>query len=149
MVVFIIVPGNWRQPENPNAKRVRELLNAYKVIAAREKIEKDRKKYATAVPKRRTFHLTKTSAIVDTFRSGSSSSNVSSGLNSSDKYGILSPASRRLKNISQANNGGIEYGHESFEAQMKAILTPASTVDCFEQMVPEDFFVNTNVNASE
>ncbi len=93
------VPGNWRQPENPNAKRVSELLVAYKVLAEQEKIEKDRKKYLTATPKRRVFHPASASSVADAFRLGTGSST------GSDKYGILSPASRRLKAINQGNSG--------------------------------------------
>ena len=89
--IFLLVPGNWRQPENPNTKRIKELLEAYKVVASREKIENDRKKYP--IPKKRTFHLTAMNAAVAAFASGSSSSIHS------DKYGILSPVNRRLKNI--------------------------------------------------
>jgi len=140
------VPGNWRQPENPNAKRVSELLVAYKVLAEQEKIEKDRKKYLTATPKRRVFHPASASSVADAFRLGTGSST------GSDKYGILSPASRRLKAINQGNSGNNETVlsvQEPFDVQMKALLTPATTVDRFEQLVPEEFFVNTNVNAGE
>lgn len=133
------IPGNWRQPENPNAKRIKELLEAYKVIAAREKLEKDRKKYTN--PKRRTFHLTTGNSAVDAFRSG--------GVAHADKYGIMSPANRRLKNVSQggSSGGGHESNQESFEDQIKGLLKPAETVETFEEIVPEEFFLNTNVNS--
>ena len=144
--LFFRVPGNWRQPENPNAKRVNDLLAAYSVIAGQEKIEKDRKKYLTATPKRRAFHPASASSVADAFRLGTASST------GSDKYGILSPASRRLKAISQGNSGNnetVQSVQEPFDVQMRALLTPATTVDRFEQLVPEEFFVNTNVNAGE
>lgn len=131
------IPGNWRQPENPNSKRVKELLEAYKVVAAREKVEKDRKKYIT--PKRRQFHLTSASPSISALSSTSSIH--------SDKYGILSPASRRLKNLNPASNPAQENSVQSIEVQMKALLTPSQTVDNFEPLIPEDFFTISNINS--
>lgn len=82
------VPGNWKIPENAHAKRVSELLEAYKVVAAREKVEKERKKYST--PKRRSFHPS-TSSIMG---SGSSSSlSLLSGVNTTpDKFSKVKQA---------------------------------------------------------
>lgn len=131
------IPGNWKQPENTNVKRIKELLEAYKVVAAREKVEKDRKKYTTT--KRRQFHL------------GSSglgfggTCTLSSSSLQSDKYGILSPASRRLKNLNPT--GQPETIQQSIEVQMKALLAPAQIVRNFDPLVPEDFFSNMNINS--
>lgn len=131
------IPGNWRRPDNPNAKRVKELLEAYKVVAAKEKVEKDRKKYAPS--KRRTFHFTSSSSPL-------SALNTSSSIHS-DKYGILSPASRRLKNLNLAGGNAQESAQQSIEVLMKGLLPPAQTVDNFDQLVPEDFFTITDVNS--
>ena len=76
-----------------------------------------------------------------------------------DKYGILSAASRRLKSISGNVTGTAAMGNvlfsdsfafqESFEDQMKALLRSDESlrVENFEQMVPEEFFIETNVNS--
>ena len=134
------VPGNWKPQENPNAARIKELLDAYKTIASREKVEKDRKKYAT--PKRRTFHLNSST--------GSLGSNLS-GLGSfhSEKYGILTPANKRLKELNSSMIGGQEVP-QSFESQLKALIKPSKTVDSFEPLVIEDYFSNEmNINSSK
>lgn len=137
--MFVIVPGNWRRPDNPNAKRVKELLEAYKVVAAKEKVEKDRKKYTTS--KRRQFHFTSSSSPL-------SGLSTSSSIHS-DKYGILSPASRRLKNLNLAGGSAQESTQQSIEVLMKGLLPPAQTVENFDPLVPEDFFTITNVNSSK
>lgn len=131
------IPGNWRRPDNPNAKRVKELLEAYKVVAAKEKVEKDRKKYTTS--KRRQFHFTSSSSPL-------SGLSTSSSIHS-DKYGILSPASRRLKNLNLAGGSAQESTQQSIEVLMKGLLPPAQTVENFDPLVPEDFFTITNVNS--
>lgn len=132
------IPGNWKQPENMNIKRIKELLEAYKVVAAREKVEKDRKKYTTT--KRRQFHLSSSNL------GFGGSSTLSSSSIQHDKYGILSPASRRLKNL---NTTGVpETIQQSVEVQMKSLLPPAQTVRNFDPLVPEDFFSNMNINSS-
>lgn len=139
------IKGNWPLPENPHTERIKELLGAYKVVSAREKAEKDRKKYTT--PKRRTFHTTTASAAVSAFTGGVSSS---SSLHS-DKYGILSPASRRLKSMSSPGNSSAGQAQDSsllsIELQMKSLLVPPETVCDFDGITPEDFFTETNVNS--
>lgn len=109
------------------------------MVAAKEKVEKDRKKYTTA--KRRTFHFTSSSSPL-------SSLNTSSSIHT-DKYGILSPASRRLKNLNLAGGAPQESTQQSIEVLMKGLLPPAQTVENFDPLVPEDFFTITNVNSSD
>ncbi len=118
------------------------------MVAAREKIEKDRKKYVT--PKRRTFHMSSSSSSLT-----SSSSNIL-GVTSSfqpDKYGILSAANRRLKsNVSSAIGQQESPIPQSIEVQLKALLTPSKTVDSFESIempIDDNYLKNANINSSE
>ena len=130
------MPGGWRLQDNPNTKRINQLIDAYKVIATREKIEKDRKKYT--MNKRRSFHLGATTSI-----SGSHAAITASGSPSSlhlDKYGILSPVNKRLQ-MQTASSSGTDASavQQSMEEQFKSLVTPAQTVDSFAPL-PEDLY---------
>ena len=157
---FILVPGNWKLQENPHAKRVSELLEAYKIVAAREKSDKERKqislysqinlkyfnicflkgkKYAT--PKRRSFHPTTASLI---------GANLMSGINTTaDKYGIMGSVNRRIKSASTQNPAGQEqFSNQTVDVQLQALLKPAATVKSFDPL-PDDFYTKKiNVNTS-
>lgn len=130
-------PSGWKLQENKNSKRIQELLDAYKILSAKEKLEKDRKKYPTI--KRRTFHLV----------SGSNTSSTSpSSLLHTDKYGILAPAQKRLQ---LATSGSVQSNENqlTFDQQFKALIKPAETVDSFEKL-PEEFYTKEmNVNSSK
>lgn len=139
------MPGGWRLQDNPNAKRINQLIDAYKVIATREKIEKDRKKYT--MNKRRSFHLGATTSI-----SGSHGGITASGSPSSlhlDKYGILSPVTKRLQMQTIGSSGDSSAGQMSIEQQFKSLITPAQTVDSFAPL-PEDIYTKPlNLHASK
>jgi len=131
------IPGNWKLQENPHAKRVSELLEAYKIVAAREKSDKERKKYAT--PKRRSFHPTTASLI---------GANLMSGINTTaDKYGIMGSVNRRIKSASTQNPAGQEqFSNQTVDVQLQALLKPAATVKSFDPL-PDDFYTKKiNVN---
>ena len=119
--------------ENPHFTRVSELLQAYKIIATREKSEKDRKKYP--ISKRRPFNFSSSNQ-------SSSTPNVSSIATSSalntDKYGILGPLNRRGKSASTQQLPE-QTGTQSLEAQLALLLKPPTTVDTFEPL-SEDYF---------
>ncbi|CAF0759649.1 unnamed protein product [Brachionus calyciflorus] len=123
-------PGGWKLQENPHVKRIQELTEGYKVIAAREKLEKDRKKYPNL--KRRSLYI-----------SGSSSS---SSILHADKYGILAPVQKRLAATASIGNQNLD-PQITMEQQFRSLVKPAQTVDSFEEL-PEDFFANPpNINS--
>ena len=135
------VPGNWKVPENVYAKRIGELLEAYKVVAAREKVEKERKKYAT--PKRRSFHPSNTSLM------SMSGSNLSSN-STPDKYGILGPANRRIKSGSVLNTSVQEQTvSQTIDVQLQTLLKPSLTVTSFEPLSDVIFTKKININSSK
>ena len=126
--------------ENPHSARVTELLQAYKIIAGKEKSEKDRKKYPMS--KRRAFH----------FATPTPSSITSSGMSNastSDKYGILGPINRRMRSSGQQQQQNQEQASaQSFEAQLAQLVKPASTVSNFEPL-SEDYFTKAiNISSS-
>jgi dynactin 4 len=125
-------PSGWKLPNNEHIKRVTELLDAYKVVAAREKLEKERKKYT--IGKRRIFHTS--SAVLST----------GSTLSSFDRYGILTPVHKKLNLSANHSEQGAQ---QSIEQLFKSLVKPAIPVESFESL-PEDIFTEPiNVNMSK
>jgi hypothetical protein len=120
--------------------RVNELIEGYKIIAAKEKLERDRKKYP--LMKRRNFNLTSTDIASGTIGSSSSSNSLSSLLHS-DKYGILSPLQKKL----QITTGSSD--QVAAEEQFRALVKPSKVVESFESL-PSDFYnKELNINSSK
>jgi dynactin 4 len=127
-------PSGWKLPDNEHAKRITELLDAYKVLAAREKLEKERKKY-TIGGKRRIFHTS--SAVLST----------GSNLSSLDRYGILTPVHKKF-NINTTHHS--EQGaQQTIEQLFKSLVKPAIPVESFDPL-PDDILTKPiNVNMSK
>lgn len=124
-----------------HAKRINELLEAYKIVAAREKVEKERKKYAT--PKRRSFHPSNTSMM------SMSGSNLSA-TSTPDKYGILGPTNRRIKSVSILNASLQEQViSQTIDVQFQTLLKPSVTVNSFEPLSDDFFTKKININSSK
>lgn len=126
-----LVPDGWKLQENPFNKRIQELTEAYKVIAAREKLEKDRKKFPTL--KRRSLYI--------------SGSSVSSSILHSDKYGILAPAQKRLAATASIGNQNLD-PQITIEQQFKSLIKPAEKVESFEELSDDFFTKQPNINSS-
>lgn len=124
-----------KSKENPHELRINELLNAYKVVATREKLEKEKKKYPLS--KRRTFH-----------QSLSSTSPSQLG-NVSDKYGILTPVYKHLSSVSVSSNTGqtADVPLMSLEQQFKSLVKPAIAVESFDDSPSELFTQNIKLNS--
>ena len=130
---ILIAPGGWKLQENPDSERVKELIEGYKMIAARERLERDRKKYPLL--KRRNFTLASTEA---------SSSNTISSLNHSDKYGLLSPIQKKL-NIKPEEPSE----QRSIEEYFNSLVKPPKLVDSFERLSAEFYSTEININSSK
>jgi hypothetical protein len=115
------------------------LIEGYKVIAAKEKLERDRKKYP--LMKRRNFNLANTDLSSSSVGSNLSTNSISSLLHS-DKYGILSPLQKKLQSTSAASEQVLA------EEQFKALVKPSVVVESFESL-PSDFYSKElNINSS-
>ncbi|KAH9495420.1 Dynactin subunit 4 [Bulinus truncatus] len=89
--------GNWPQLENPNAKRISDLLENYKLIAQIEKADKERKKYV----KRR------------------------SHLYFQEKYG-LSPSVMKMKGLSNFSSLSLKEGGDKTVGELEPSATVES-----------------------
>ena len=139
---------NLKSRENPDEARIIELLNAYKIVATREKLEKEKKKYP--LTKRRTFHsaaalnssaslsTTSLSSTVQVISATSGLDATKSGLTSADKYGLLAPVYKRLTGANYGPSQAID-PLMSIEQQFKSLIQPAVTVDNFDEL-PSEFF---------
>lgn len=122
-----------------------ELLNGYSVISAREKQEKEKKKFP--ITKRRSFHTSNLSSnsgltgLHTNINAISGSGITSSSSSISDKYGILSPVAKKLE-ANSSNNQQLP-----IEEHFRQLVTNPSTVDNFEPL-PSDFYTTSiNINS--
>ena len=132
--------------ENIHTNRINELLKAYKIVASREKLEKERKKYPAI--KRRQFN-----SPISSFSSTHANPNAITGtgigsssslLSSSDKYGILSPAFKRVQsgNLNQPAEQAI-----GIEQQFKSLVQKSTTVENFDPLSDDFFTKNITINS--
>ncbi|KAL4239587.1 Dynactin subunit 4 [Mactra antiquata] len=105
-----IASGAWEDMENPDAARISTLLEHYQLLAQKEKVEKERKKYS-----RRRSHLMYAASM--------------------DKYGLVSVAAKRKGLISAGPNPTIK---ENEEINIKTIKE-AVTVEEFPPL-PDEIF---------
>ncbi len=128
--------------ENIHACRINELIKAYKTVASREKLEKERKKYPTI--KRRQFNISGSSFSSSNVNPNAitSSSLLVSSFHQLDKYGILSPV---YKKVTSSN---IQPSNDSFNATQtfKSLIEKSITVEDFDQLSSDFFTKNINVN---
>ena len=132
--------------ENIHTNRISELLKAYKMIASKEKLEKERKKY-TRVKKRQFNIASQSISSVNSNPNALTGVNVNtSSPNSSyqfDKYGILAPVYKRIQSSSSNQNND----PTNVEKQFNVIAEKAKAVDNFAPL-PDDFFTkNININS--
>lgn len=128
--------------ENPNQERIQELCEAYKTIAAREKFEKDRKKYSTL--KNRRFHMSPSGATLNTAITSVSST----PLLHSDKYGILSPAHKRMQSAGANTSQNTMDTQTPIDQMLKTLVRPGLTVDSFEPLSDDFYLKEANINSS-
>ena len=110
--------NSWKSQDNIHEERFKELLQHYKQIAVREKQERDRKKYSTV--KLRNTMISATSR------------------SSSDKYGLLTPLTRR-----GIRTSGILKGSSLIETMniTNLLPKPAETLEHIEAL-DESFLLN-------
>lgn len=127
--------------DNPNLGRIKELVDAYKVVAAREKFEKDRKKYTSM--KNRRFQITSSGTNLNAISGVSSSSS-----SISDKYGILTPIQKRQQQQQNPNQTQIDM-LTPLDKQLQSLIKPAETVESFEPLSSDFYTQNININSSK
>jgi hypothetical protein len=133
--------------ESIYTNRINELLKAYKMIASKEKLDKERKKYTRV--KKRQFNISNQSlSAANTNPNALTGANVNANSSSSsyqfDKYGILSPVYKRVQSSISNQNNDPSF---NIEKQFNMIAEKAKTVENFAAL-SEDFFTkNINMNS--
>ena len=154
-----------KQEENAaHASRIAELIAAYKQVASREKLERERKKY-TMVKKRPFGAAASNQAGQQTQQraggvnqraiSGGAGQSSSSVMSSQlyDKYGILAPALKRRSAAAAAAQAADAASNMpnivSIEKQFESLCKLPDTVDSFEPLPFDDYFNKSwDVNSS-
>jgi hypothetical protein len=137
---LIKAPGGWKIRESTNITRVNELIEGYKLIASKEKQERDRKKYP--IMKKRNFNILSSGDLTPGTIGGSSS--TLSSLMQTDKYGILSPIQKKLQSLA----GGKNLEQIPVEEQFKMLVKPAKLTDSFDPLPSEFYDQEININSS-
>ncbi len=133
--------------ENIHTSRINEILKAYKTIAAKEKLEKERKKYSRA--KKRQFNIQNQSFVVSNSNinalTGVNANTNSTGSFQFDKYGILAPVYKRIEsNSANQHNESI-----NLDKKLNSLVEKAITTQNFPPL-SDDFFTKIiNINSCE
>jgi hypothetical protein len=153
----LITPVTIKSKENPWESRIQALLSAYKVVATREKLEKEKKKYPTTT-KRRTFQTGSPGTPLAGLGSSPSDlkqlkSSTITGTPGADKYGILAPVFKHLQQTpSPAKQTAIdpETGQllSHVEQFKKLLQEPAQTVATFESDLHPDTFTSNTLHCT-
>jgi hypothetical protein len=151
--LIYLAPGGWKLHDNPNIKRIKELTDAYQVIAQREKLEKERKRYATTKSGRR-FHLSSAAATaavsgtnVNAISGSGFVSSAASSLLSADKFGVLGPFHKRQTAATSAGGAKIDL-QTPFDEYLRSLVRPGETVESFEPLSSDLFTKEVNISTS-